>query len=180
MLLLSPVGVAQQAGGEYPAPRYPPLKKDYSAEELLAIARTVVGKPSLGLGLGNYQGRDAANIVNIGYNIQSGEKVLLSVDSSFDPRVRDAIAMAIREAGGNLDVVITHADPVGPVRDGAAEARRLVQPRQRQSGAAGFSRSNLMEIAERGNYQLLIFGGGRSRSLEYSLPMGIDTLEYPG
>jgi len=161
VLLLSPFGVtAQQAVEEYPAPRYPQLKESYSAEELLAIARTVVKKPSLGPGPGNYQGRDAANIVNIGYNIQSGERVLLSVDRSFDPRVRDAMAMAIREAGGNLDVVITHAPSVGPVRDGAAEARRLLQPRQRQSGAAGFSRSNLMETAERGNYQLFIFGGG--------------------
>jgi hypothetical protein len=46
VLILSPVGLAQQDGKRetYPAPRYPELKEIKSAEELLPIARAVVRK----------------------------------------------------------------------------------------------------------------------------------------
>jgi hypothetical protein len=52
VVVLSPVVVAQQgmSQGAYPAPRYPEFKKNYSDEELLAIARVVVRKPALGPG----------------------------------------------------------------------------------------------------------------------------------
>ena len=123
-VMLTSVAVAQQAG--YPAPTYPELKlkQDYSAEELLAIARVVVRKPSLGPNPGDYQGRDASNLINVGFNIQSGEKVLLTVNSRFDKDILEAFVTAIKEAGGRLDVLITHAGPMGPVRDGAESARR--------------------------------------------------------
>ena len=68
-VMLTSVAVAQQ--GDYPAPRYPEFKEHYSDEELLDIARVVVRKPSLGPNPGDYQGRDASNLQNIGYNIQS-------------------------------------------------------------------------------------------------------------
>ena len=157
VLILSPVGLAQQDGKRetYPAPRYPELKEIKSAQELLPIARAVVRKPSLG-----------SAVVNIGYGIKPGEKVLIAVDSSFDQRVLDALAMAIREAGGRLDVLITNAVPVGPVRDGAEEARRLVLQPQRSSSLATFSPTQAMKVAEMGNYQIFISGSFGRRPLK--------------
>ena len=158
VLVFNTVVLAQQSmnPGAYPAPRYPEFKKHYSDEELLAIARVVVRKPALGPGAGNYQGRDASNLQNIGYNIQSGEKVLVAVPRSFEPRVLNAIVAAIREAGGKVDVLLTHTDPIGPARDGASEARWLAM---RERGAPrGFSPTDVMKVAETGNYQILIHG----------------------
>ena len=162
-VMLTSVAVAQQAG--YPAPTYPELKlkQDYSAEELLAIARVVVRKPSLGPNPGDYQERDASNLINVGYNIQSGEKVLLTVNSRFDKDILEAFVTAIKEAGGRLDVLITHAGPMGPVRDGAESARRLLM--REAAPPRGFAPTNVMQIAEMGNYQILISGGGGRRPI---------------
>ncbi len=153
-VMLTSVAVAQQ--GDYPAPRYPEFKEHYRDEELLNIARVVVRKPSLGPNPGDYQGRDASNLQNIGYNIQSGEKVLVAVPRSFEPRVLNAIVSAIKEAGGRVDVLITHTGPIGPARDGAAEARRLAT--RERGGMRRFTPTDVMQVTEMGNYQILIHG----------------------
>ncbi len=79
---------------EYPPPTYPELMDVHSAEDLLDIARVVVNRPS----------RDGSGF-GVGWGIQPGQRVLLAPDSSFDRRVVAALEMAIREAGGKVDVI---------------------------------------------------------------------------
>ena len=89
LVLVGPPGLQAQGGpvykpGEYPAPRYPQLKANYTIEDLLPIAREVVRKP--------YQ----AAFLKAGYNIQKGDKALIVVPGHFDNLVIESLIRAIR------------------------------------------------------------------------------------
>jgi len=136
----------------YPAPRYPKLPEVRSAEDLLDIARVVVLKPS------------RRETLRPGYNVKAGEKVLMIVPSDFSPLVRDALAMAIREVGAQLDIAIIGRGPAsneqareGLPPDGTVEASRMLNPTPR-GGPGRYAKINAMIKADR--YDLVIEGGG--------------------
>lgn len=129
--------------GQYPEPRYPKIRKIEKAEDLLDIARVVVRKPSR---------RDP---LRPGYDIKSGERALIVVDSNFDRLVLDAIAMAIREAGGRPDILITDAMPRRPAEGWQEIGRMGGAPRAR-----GGRYSDVIKLAALGDYDILIHGSG--------------------
>jgi hypothetical protein len=99
---------------EYPPPTYPELRDVHSAEDLLDIARVVVNRPSRG-GSG----------FGVGWDIKPGQRVLLAPDSSFDRRVVAALEMAIREAGGKVDVIFLDYHSFYPAMKPAEAAKEL-------------------------------------------------------
>ncbi|MBI4483603.1 MAG: hypothetical protein HY652_12030 [Acidobacteria bacterium] len=143
---------AQKAQGlEYPAPRYPKLREVKSAADLLEIARVVVRKPS------------RRETLRPGYNVKPGEKVMMVIPSTFDPLVRDALAMAIREAGARLDIVLLSSSEPGEAsghgglpQDGTVEATRMLDP---QAGGGQYYQK-IMALAKADRYDLLIEGSG--------------------
>ncbi|MDA2935422.1 hypothetical protein MYX82_13950, partial [Acidobacteria bacterium AH-259-D05] len=137
---------------DYPAPRYPKLPEVKSAEDLLDIARVVVRKPS------------RRETLRPGYNIKAGEKVLMVVPSNFSPLVRDALAMAIREVGAQLDIVILDSGsesdaqaPEGLPLDGTVEASRMLEP---PPGGRLERYQKPMALAKADRYDLVIQGSG--------------------
>ncbi|HEY7679405.1 MAG TPA: hypothetical protein VIC04_02730, partial [Terriglobia bacterium] len=88
--------------GEYPAPRYPQIKANYTMDELVAMAREVVRRP--------YQNA----FLKAGYNIQPGHRALIVVNGDFDRTVMEALVRAIQEAGGQADVVMTYGQKRDP------------------------------------------------------------------
>ena len=139
---------------DYPAPRYPTIPEVNSAEDLLDIARTVVGKAS------------RRETLRPGYDIKAGEKVLMVIPSNFNPLIRDALAMAIREAGARLDIVLldpgsredAEADHHGLPPDGTVEASRMLESPQSQRG--GSRGQKVMALTQADHYDLVIEGGG--------------------
>ena len=99
---------------EYPPPTYPELRDVHSAEDLLDIARVVVNRPS----------RDGSGF-GVGWDIKPGQRVLLAPDSSFDRRVVAALEMAIREAGGKVDVIFLDYHSFYPAMKPAEAAKEL-------------------------------------------------------
>ena len=145
---------------DYPAPRYPELPKVESAEDLLDIARVVVRKPS------------RRETLRPGYNIRAGEKVLMVIPSNFSPLVRDALAMAIREMGAQLDIAILHAssgsgaqahEHEGLPQDGTVEATRMLDPPQSERGESRYQK--VMALVNSDHYDLVIEGGGGPQPL---------------
>lgn len=137
--------------GEYRAPRYPQVKPSYTVEELVPIAREVVRRPYM------------SAFLKAGYNVQQGHKALIVVSGSFDAQVLDAIIQAIREAGGQADVVRTYAPlrPEGdlPIFNVAREARGILGGRDFR-GASSFTQETIMSLAENGGYDVLIYKSG--------------------
>ncbi|MBI4447135.1 MAG: hypothetical protein HY645_14670 [Acidobacteria bacterium] len=132
--------------GQYPAPRYPDIKKRSTPEELLNIARAVVKKPS---------NRDQ---LRPGYDIKKGERVLIAVDSDFERPVLDAIVTAIQEAGGSVDVLLTQTSARRGLEGWKEVAPALAA---RGSGpAAPSQRALAMKLASEFKYDLLIQGSG--------------------
>ncbi|MBI4482183.1 MAG: hypothetical protein HY652_04755 [Acidobacteria bacterium] len=88
-------------GFAYPAPRDPDLKallpKVGNVDDLLPMARQLVSVPP----------RKWAVLPS--YGIESGQKALLIVDSSFDRMVLDAITRALREKGILADQLVRDA-----------------------------------------------------------------------
>ncbi|MBI4446979.1 MAG: hypothetical protein HY645_13880 [Acidobacteria bacterium] len=137
----------EKAAGGFPAPRYPNLKKEWSAEQLVEIARAVVKRPS---------NRDQ---LRPGYGIRKGEKVLIVVNSNFDRRVLNAISTAIAEAGGRPDIVITYAAPARS-REGWTEIAPAVADNPVMEAGTGGRYEVPLKMATIGNYDLLIHGEG--------------------
>jgi len=145
--------------GEYPAPRYPQIKKNITVEDLMPAARTLVRTP--------YQ----SAFLEAGYNIQKGQKALLVATEDTDQVVLDALVRAIREAGGEVDVVKTFGplptSTTPPIFNAAREALGITddvpvdadgQPIRRDP--RGFTQRTIMQLAENGGYNVLIQGSG--------------------
>ncbi|MBI4484033.1 MAG: hypothetical protein HY652_14235 [Acidobacteria bacterium] len=134
--------------GEYPAPRYP-VAKDITPEKLLKVARSVVRRPSQG---SNFYA---------GYEIKPGERALMVVPSFFDRRVVDAVETAIREAGGEPDILIAHA----PHFDGQGEEElkiflNMYTADKMIERLSGLTFDRVVTMAEEGKYDILIYGFG--------------------
>ena len=138
---------------DYPAPRYPTIPEVDSIEDLLEIARTMVAKPS------------RRETLRPGYDVKAGEKVLMVIPSNFPPLVRDALAIAIREAGARLDIALldpgsganSEADHHGLPQDGTVEASRMLEPPVPRGGEG---RVKVLAIANSDQYDLVIEGTG--------------------
>ncbi len=152
-MLIASGWLAAQEGAKsdgYPAPRYQLSSKDgISPETLLNIARTVVRRPSQG-----------SNFFP-GYGIKQGERALIVVPSFFDQRVLNAIATAIREAGGEPDILIAHA----PRFEGrGSEELKIFLNMYTQDKwierLSGLTYDRVIKIAEDGKYDILIYGFG--------------------
>lgn len=103
--------------------------------------------------------RTAAGFIGYG-STEPGDRVLLAVDTNYDPRVYDTLAAVLREKGARVDVVVTDAGP-DRVADETEEIRTVIRrepwddnPR-RWEGIPWIERM----AAERG-YELLVHGKG--------------------
>ncbi len=157
LLAVSPVLKGQvpvYKPGEYPAPRYPKLKASYTIEDLMPIAREVVRRPVQGA------------FLKAGYAIQPGQKALLVVSQDFDRLVLDALSRAIREAGGQVDHVLTDPGQRPPGGDGSLETRGILESiRVSDEGVPiiegkGITSKTVVELAVNNGYDLLIYGSG--------------------
>jgi hypothetical protein len=72
-----------------------------SVTDLLAVARGVARSPEVR--------RTAAGFIGYGATTP-GQRVLIGVDSQTDPAITDAIAVALREMGASVDVVVAQTD----------------------------------------------------------------------
>jgi hypothetical protein len=141
--------------GEYPAPRYPKLKEHYTVDDLMPIARELVRRPY------------ADSFLLAGYNIRDGQRVLIVVPRIFDRLVLDAISRAIHERGGQVDLVLTDVNEADlqPIMDGSAEANGIMEATPVDDNGSpilpvrGFSRNNIIALAENG-FDLLVYGAG--------------------
>jgi hypothetical protein len=144
--------------GEYPAPRYPQIKANYTMDELVAMAREVVRRP--------YQNA----FLKAGYNIQPGHRALIVVNGDFDRTVMEALVRAIQEAGGQADVVMTYGQKRDPNYQAIEHAYREANGILGGGGGAGegtsavpgggFGRSTVLRLAENNGYNVLIYGSG--------------------
>jgi hypothetical protein len=158
--LVVPHSAAAQSGEKYPAPRYPKLPVVKSAEDLVPVARVVVKSPS------------RRETLRPGYGVKKGERILMVIPSDFSPLVRDAIAIAIREAGGQVDILSLEAQGFNPEdavpvehrdhgpQDGTVEALRMLEPPKRTGRETGSSYSKIMALGNGGGYDMVIEGSG--------------------
>jgi len=134
---------------EYPPPAYPELRDVDNARDLLDIARVIVNRPS----------REGSGFA-VGWGIQPGQRVLLAPDSSFDRRVIEALEMAIREAGGKVDVMFLDYHSFFPAMKPAEAVKELeyfLFLRENALRSKLFIRDLVQKVAE---YHVVIHGTG--------------------
>ena len=103
---------------DYPAPRYPKLKRPKSIDELMPKARMLVDQPP-DPGHGPISLRPS-------YGIKSGDKILFVILSEHDPMVIEAMYKAMKEKGALVDLLTKDSTPVtSPAEMGAEEAVAL-------------------------------------------------------
>lgn len=149
-LLCAALRAAGQEGG-YPAPRYPQTPKVGKPEELLDIARVLVKRP--GMGRGSFPG----------YQIKPGERALIVVSTLHDRLIYEAIAMAIREAGGHADIFIGETPPLKG--EGSEEPKLFLYMYSGSKGiermsAGGLTFDQVVKLGELGSYDIVICGIG--------------------
>ena len=167
VLWASPLLLAQQGPvykpGEYPAPRYPNVKPNYTMQELVALAHDVVRWPY----------SDA--FLQVGYNIKPGQKALIVVPGDFDQQVAQAIVLAIQEAGGSADMVRLYGPARANAKPGIETASREAQSIIGYSSATrerrGLTDARIMDLAELGEYNVLIYRAGGPPSRPLKIPM---------
>jgi hypothetical protein len=119
--------------------------------DLLQVARLIADDEELR--------RTAAGF--IGYGATSpGDRVLLAVDTSYDPRVPDALAAALREKGASVDLVVLDAGP-DQEADELQEIRTVIRREPWEHNPRRWEGVPWIErlAAERG-YDLLVHGKG--------------------
>jgi len=101
---------------DYPAPRYPKLKKPKSLDELMPNARALVGQSP-----GSWP-----TSLKPSYGIKTGDKILFVVLSEYDSMVINAMCMAMKEKGALVDLLTLDSTPIAPPEEvGAHEAIAL-------------------------------------------------------
>lgn len=80
-----------------PAPLTPKVVEIVSAEQLLPVARLIVKRKGYPF--------------HAGLQLKTGMKVLMIVDSTNDRLVQEAFSIAIKEAGGKLEIITLHGYP---------------------------------------------------------------------
>ncbi|MFC1962932.1 hypothetical protein ACFLWB_02925, partial [Chloroflexota bacterium] len=83
---------------EVPSPRMPALRQVTAVDEILPIVRTIVRR------------KPPSHMLE-GMELKPGEKVLILSDSTVDQLVVDAFAIAVREAGGFIDIITLNGSP---------------------------------------------------------------------
>ena len=97
----------------------------------------------------------------IGYSgAGSGDKVLIAVDSHYDPRIAESIARALREKGAKADILVADAGPDRPF-DEFDEVRVVVRRGPSRFDPRRWEGTRWVEeLAEKNGYRLLIHGRG--------------------
>lgn len=142
---------ADMGGGGCCGPSHVGPTKVEDFDDLLTYARYIRDMPEL----------RSAHVGSIGYgNTKAGDKVLLAVDTHYDPDVVEAVATALREKGAHVDTLWVDA---GPDREfDYLDEVRVVMRRgpwsenpRRWEGLPWVE-----ELAAREKYDLLIHGKG--------------------
>ncbi len=97
----------------------------------------------------------------IGYSkAQKGDKVLIAVDSHYDPRIAEAIAAALREKGAKVDILVADVGPDRPF-DEYDEIRVVIRRSSSRLNPRRWEGARwIEELAEKNGYHLLIHGRG--------------------
>jgi len=123
----------------------------HGGDGLLAYARFIAGEPEIR--------RTAAGFIGYG-STRPGDRVLLAADTHFDVRVIDATAVALRERGARVDVIVVDA---GPDRefDDVDELRAAIRRRPWREEPRRWEGVPWVEdLAAREGYDLLVHGKG--------------------
>lgn len=89
---------------DYPAPRYPKIKKSEVIDKLLIKVKELLTQPP---------GRHAMSF-KPSYGLKRGDKVLFVVLSEYDPMIINAMCKAMREMGVSVDLLTLDSTPVAP------------------------------------------------------------------
>lgn len=97
----------------------------------------------------------------IGYSsAHKGDKVLIAVDSHYDPRIAESIASALRERGARADIIVVDVGPDRPF-DEFDEIRVVIRRESSRTNPRRWEGARwIEELAEKNGYQLLIHGRG--------------------
>jgi hypothetical protein len=120
-------------------------------DDLLQVGRLIADQEELR--------RTAAGFVGYG-STQAGDRVLLAVDSHYDPQVPEAIATVLRERGARVDILVADA---GPDRqfDELDELRAIIRDEPWEKDARRWEGLPWVEsLAVERKYDLLIHGKG--------------------
>ncbi|MFH1489444.1 MAG: hypothetical protein ABII06_11120 [Pseudomonadota bacterium] len=99
---------------EYPAPRYPKLKRPKSVEEIMPKARELLNQPTDREPMLNFMS------LKPDYGIKAGDRVLFVALSEYDSMGIEAVCRAIREKGARVDIITLDSTPLSPAQDLAA------------------------------------------------------------
>lgn len=137
---------------DYPAPRYPRVRRDASDEELMEYARF----------LANAKEYKTNKVGFCGYGgTKKGDRVLILSDGLFDKRIADSIARSLREKGAGVDIILYDVGPDREVLESDEVAFFISRGK-----AEGRERELRLEVqwvyklAEDRKYDLLIQGSG--------------------
>jgi hypothetical protein len=120
-------------------------------DDLLQVGRLIADQEELR--------RTAAGFVGYG-STQAGDRVLLAVDSHYDPQVPEAIATVLRERGARVDILVADA---GPDRqfDELDELRAIIRDEPWEKDPRRWEGLPWVEsLAVERKYDLLIHGKG--------------------
>ncbi len=97
----------------------------------------------------------------IGYSgAGKGDKVLIAVDSHYDPRIPEAIARALREKGAKADIIVVDVGADRPF-DETDEIKVVIRRGPSRLDPRRWEGTRWVEeLAEKNGYQLLIHGRG--------------------
>ncbi len=97
----------------------------------------------------------------IGYSgAGKDDKVLIAVDSHYDPRIAESIARALREKGAKVDILVVDVGPDRPF-DELDEIRVVIRRGPSRFDPRRWEGTRWVEeMAEKNGYQLLIHGRG--------------------
>lgn len=97
----------------------------------------------------------------IGYSgAGKGDKVLIAVDSHYDPRIAEAISAALRERGAKVDLIVVDVGPDRPF-DEYDEIRVVIRRGPSRLNPRRWEGARWVEeLAEKNGYKLLIHGRG--------------------
>src|SRR3972149_3793398 len=117
----------------------------------------------------------------IGYSaVGKGDKVLIGVDSHYDPRIAESIAAALREKGAKADIIVVDVGPDRPF-DEYDEIRVVIRRGPSRTNPRRWEGARwIEELAEKNGYQLLIHGrGGGKKARLWPSPRSL-AIFHPG
>jgi hypothetical protein len=110
---------------DYPRPRYPSIKPIPKSELISRIKKFIVDPDARSKTKAGFE--DTGRTHTPVYDVKKGEKVLVVGASEYDLDVIDAYAIALREKGAKVDLMIIDLGKLGSPEDAAAaEASSLI------------------------------------------------------